>query len=146
MPRIAIDDALRALRAGRFIIVVDDEDRENEGDLVIAAEFATPAAINFMAREGRGLICIALTGARLDALGLPLMVPPARNGSGFGTAFTLSVEARRGVTTGISAPTTWSPPATPSPCAPAMAGCWSAAGRPRRRSTWHAWPGSRRPG
>ncbi len=103
MPRTAIDAALRALRAGQFVIVVDDEDRENEGDLVIAAEFATPEAINFMAREGRGLICVALTGARLDALGLPLMVPPARNRSGFGTAFTLSVEARQGVTTGISA-------------------------------------------
>ena len=104
MPRTTIDDALRALRAGRFVIVVDDEDRENEGDLVVAADFATPAAINFMAREGRGLICVALTGARLDALGLPPMVPPERNRSGFGTAFTVSVEARLGVTTGISAP------------------------------------------
>ena len=103
MPRTAITAALQALRVGRFVIVVDDEDRENEGDLVIAAEFATPAAINFMAREGRGLICVALTGARLDALGLPLMVPHARNRSGFGTAFTRSVEARHGVTTGISA-------------------------------------------
>jgi 3,4-dihydroxy 2-butanone 4-phosphate synthase/GTP cyclohydrolase II len=104
MLRTTIDDALHALQTGRFVVVVDDEDRENEGDLVIAADFATPAAINFMAREGRGLICVALTGARLDRLGLPLMVPPARNRSGFGTAFTLSVEARRGVTTGISAP------------------------------------------
>ncbi len=103
MLRTTIDDALRALQAGRFVIVVDDEDRENEGDLVIAADFATPEAINFMAREGRGLICVALTGARLDQLGLPLMVPHARNRSGFGTAFTLSVEARWGVTTGISA-------------------------------------------
>ncbi len=103
MPHSTIADALRALRAGRFVVVVDDEDRENEGDLVIAAEFATPEAINFMAREGRGLICVALTGARLDQLGLPLMVPHARNRSGFGTAFTLSVEARQGVTTGISA-------------------------------------------
>jgi 3,4-dihydroxy 2-butanone 4-phosphate synthase / GTP cyclohydrolase II len=103
MPRTGIEDALQALRAGRFAIVVDDEDRENEGDLIVAAEFATPAAINFMAREGRGLICVALTGARLDALDLPLMVPPAHNRSGFGTAFTRSVEARVGVTTGISA-------------------------------------------
>ncbi len=103
MLRTTIDDALRALQAGRFVIVVDDEDRENEGDLVIAADFATPEAINFMAREGRGLIYVALTGARLDQLGLPLMVPHARNRSGFGTAFTLSVEARWGVTTGISA-------------------------------------------
>ena len=104
MPLAPIDEALADLRAGKFVIVVDDEDRENEGDLVIAAEFATPAAVNFMAREGRGLICVPLTGARLDALGLPLMVPPERNRSGFGTAFTISVEARRGVTTGISAP------------------------------------------
>jgi 3,4-dihydroxy 2-butanone 4-phosphate synthase/GTP cyclohydrolase II len=104
MLRTTIADALRALRVGHFVIVVDDEDRENEGDLVIAAEFATPGAINFMAREGRGLICVALTGARLDYLGLPPMVPPARNRSGFGTAFTVSVEARLGVTTGISAP------------------------------------------
>ena len=102
MPRTAITEALQALRAGRFVIVVDDEDRENEGDLVIAAEFATPEALNFMARVGRGLICVALTGARVDRRGLPLMVPTARNGSGFGTAFTLSVEARQGVTTGIS--------------------------------------------
>jgi len=103
MPRTAITEALQSLRAGQFVLVVDDEDRENEGDLVIAADFATPEAINFMAREGRGLICVALTGARLDQLGLPLMVPHARNRSGFGTAFTLSVEARWGVTTGISA-------------------------------------------
>lgn len=103
MSHTTITDALRALQVGRFVVVVDDEDRENEGDLVIAADFATPEAINFMAREGRGLICVALTGARLDQLGLPLMVPPARNRSGFGTAFTLSVEARQGVTTGISA-------------------------------------------
>jgi len=103
MPRTAITEALQSLRAGQFVLVVDDEDRENEGDLVIAADFATPEAINFMAREGRGLICVALTGARLDQLGLPLMVPHARNRSGFGTAFTHSVEARWGVTTGISA-------------------------------------------
>lgn len=103
MPLAAIEAAVRDLRAGRFVIVVDDEARENEGDLVIAAEFATPAAINFMAREGRGLICAAMTGARLDELGIPLMVPPERNRSGFGTAFTISVEARVGVTTGISA-------------------------------------------
>ncbi|MDP9374746.1 MAG: 3,4-dihydroxy-2-butanone-4-phosphate synthase [Chloroflexota bacterium] len=103
MPLAMIEEAVDDLQAGRFAIVVDDEDRENEGDLVIAAKFATPAAVNFMAREGRGLICVAMTGTRLDRLGLPLMVPPERNRSGFGTAFTLSVEAREGVTTGISA-------------------------------------------
>ncbi len=103
MPLATIPEALADLRAGKFVIVVDDEDRENEGDLVVAAEFATPAAVNFMAREGRGLICVPLTGARLDQLGIPLMVPAARNTAGFGTAFTVSVEARHGVTTGISA-------------------------------------------
>lgn len=98
-----VEDAIADLQRGRFVIVVDDEHRENEGDLVIAAQFATPDAINFMAREGRGLICIAMTGERLDHLKLPLMVPPEHNTSGYGTAFTVSVEAKHGVTTGISA-------------------------------------------
>src|SRR4051794_4098562 len=84
-----------------MVVVCDDEDRENEGDLVIAAQFATPEAINFMAKEGRGLICLALTGERCDELGLDLMA--AKNESPFDTAFTVSVEAREGVTTGISA-------------------------------------------
>ena len=97
-----IEEALRALRSGRPIIVVDDEDRENEGDLIIAAEFATPEAINFMAREARGLICIAMTGETLDRLGIPMMVPAGENSSAFGSPFTVSVEAREGVTTGIS--------------------------------------------
>jgi 3,4-dihydroxy 2-butanone 4-phosphate synthase / GTP cyclohydrolase II len=99
----AVATAIDDFRRGHFLIVVDDEDRENEGDLVIAAEFATPDAINFMAREGRGLICAAMSGERVDRLGLPLMVPAEANKSGFGTAFTVSVEARHGVTTGISA-------------------------------------------
>lgn len=103
MPFASIEEALEELRAGRFVLVVDAEDRENEGDLVIAAEFATPEAINFMAREARGLICVAMTGERLDALRIPLMVPPEANKSPFGSAFTVSVEARKGVTTGISA-------------------------------------------
>jgi 3,4-dihydroxy 2-butanone 4-phosphate synthase/GTP cyclohydrolase II len=103
MPLSPIADAVAELRGGRFVIVVDDEDRENEGDLVIAAEHCTPAAVNFMARYGRGLICVPMTGERLDALGLPLMVAPDRNGARYGTAFTVSVEAREGVTTGISA-------------------------------------------
>ncbi|MEJ7762197.1 MAG: bifunctional 3,4-dihydroxy-2-butanone-4-phosphate synthase/GTP cyclohydrolase II [Thermomicrobiales bacterium] len=104
MPHISIEQAITDFRAGTFVIIVDDEGRENEGDLAIAAEFATPEVINFMVRHGRGLVCVAMTGARLDALGLPLMVPADQNSSGFGTAFTVSVEARTGVTTGISAP------------------------------------------
>ncbi len=103
MPFAEIESALADFRAGRFVIIVDDEDRENEGDLAIAAEFATPEAINFMAREARGLICVSLTGERLDALHIPMMVEPQQNQTRFGTAFTVSVEARHGVTTGISA-------------------------------------------
>jgi 3,4-dihydroxy 2-butanone 4-phosphate synthase / GTP cyclohydrolase II len=103
MPFTTIETAITAFKAGRFVIIVDDADRENEGDLAIAADFVTPQAINFMATEGRGLICVALTGSMLDRLELPLMVPPEANRSGFGTNFTVSVEARHGVTTGISA-------------------------------------------
>ncbi|HXM78308.1 MAG TPA: bifunctional 3,4-dihydroxy-2-butanone-4-phosphate synthase/GTP cyclohydrolase II [Thermoanaerobaculia bacterium] len=100
-PFATIHEAIEELRKGNFIVVVDDEDRENEGDLVIAAEKVTPRAINFMAREGRGLICLALTGERCDALALPPMVED--NTSNFGTAFTVSIEARGRTTTGISA-------------------------------------------
>ncbi|MEO0387225.1 MAG: 3,4-dihydroxy-2-butanone-4-phosphate synthase [Pseudomonadota bacterium] len=96
-----IEDILEDARNGRMFILVDHEDRENEGDLVIPAQMATPDAINFMATHGRGLICLALPGARLDALGLPLM--SASNSSRHETAFTVSIEAREGVTTGISA-------------------------------------------
>lgn len=103
MPHISIEQATADLRHGRFVVIVDDEDRENEGDLAVAAQFATPEAVNFMARYGRGLICVAMAGERLDALELPLMVQPNENSSGFGTAFTVSVEAKIGVTTGISA-------------------------------------------
>lgn len=98
-----IEEALADFRAGKFVIIVDADDRENEGDLTIAAEFAAPEAINFMAREGRGLICLAMMGERLDKLSIPMMVPPDDNTARFGTAFTVSVEARRGVSTGISA-------------------------------------------
>jgi 3,4-dihydroxy 2-butanone 4-phosphate synthase/GTP cyclohydrolase II len=102
MSRFAtIEEAIEDIRAGRMIVVCDDEDRENEGDLTLAAQFATPEAINFMAKEGRGLICLALTPERCDDLGLDLMA--AKNESPFETAFTVSVEARDGVTTGISA-------------------------------------------
>ena len=97
----SIEDILEDARNGRMFILVDHEDRENEGDLVIPAQMATPDAINFMAMHGRGLICLALPGSRIDALGLPLMA--ASNSSRHETAFTVSIEAREGVTTGISA-------------------------------------------
>jgi 3,4-dihydroxy 2-butanone 4-phosphate synthase / GTP cyclohydrolase II len=103
MPFATIAEAAEELRAGRVVIIVDDEDRENEGDLVCAAEKVTPEVINFMAREGRGLICLPLTEERCDELKLPLQVSEADNSTSFGTAFTVSIEARRGVTTGISA-------------------------------------------
>lgn len=96
-----VQTAVSEIRAGRMIVVIDDEDRENEGDLTIAAEFATPEVINFMAKYGRGLICVALTEERLDYLRLGMMTP--HNTSQYGTAFTESVDARDGVTTGISA-------------------------------------------
>jgi 3,4-dihydroxy 2-butanone 4-phosphate synthase/GTP cyclohydrolase II len=96
-----IEEAIEEIRAGRMVVVCDDEDRENEGDLTMAAQFVTPEAINFMAKEGRGLICLALTPERCDELGLDLMA--AKNESPFETAFTVSIEARDGVTTGISA-------------------------------------------
>src|SRR3989442_1546788 len=101
MPFASIEDAAADIREGRLIIIVDDEDRENEGDLVCAAEKVTPEIINFMARHARGLICLPLTEERCDELNLPPQV--ADNTSHLGTAFTVSIEARRGVTTGISA-------------------------------------------
>src|SRR3984885_6229193 len=97
----AIEDAIAAIRAGKMVIVVDDEGRENEGDLTIAAEKITPDAVNFMARYGRGLICLAMMPERLDELEIPLMVQ--QNSSRFETAFCVSIEARTGTTTGISA-------------------------------------------
>jgi 3,4-dihydroxy 2-butanone 4-phosphate synthase/GTP cyclohydrolase II len=100
-PFSTIEDALEDVRDGRMVVVCDAEDRENEGDLTMAAQFATPEAINFMAKEGRGLICLALTPERCDELGLDLMA--AKNESPFQTAFTVTIEARKGVTTGISA-------------------------------------------
>ena len=103
MPIASVPEAIEAFKSGDVVIIVDDEDRENEGDLAIAADFVTPEMVNFFAKEGRGLICCAMTGALLDKFGLPLMVPQSENRSGFGTAFTVSVEAADGVTTGISA-------------------------------------------
>lgn len=103
MPLATIEQAIEDIRAGRMVIIVDDEDRENEGDLACAAEKVTPEIINFMAREGRGLICLPMTEDRCDELQLPLQVSTDENGTQFGTAFTVSIEARVGVTTGISA-------------------------------------------
>src|ERR1043165_138859 len=99
-PFITIPEAVEEMRAGRLVIVVDDEDRENEGDLTIAAEKVTPEIVNFMAKFGRGLICIAMTGERLDELQIPLQV--AENTAKYGTAFCVSIEAKKDVTTGIS--------------------------------------------
>ncbi len=99
----SVEAALAQIRAGKMVILVDDEDRENEGDLCMAAEKVTPEAINFMAKHARGLVCLSLTEDRLEQLRLSMMVPDYENSSGFGTAFTISIEARHGVTTGISA-------------------------------------------
>jgi len=96
-----IEEAIEDIKAGKMVILVDDEDRENEGDLTIAAEKVTPEAINFMAKYGRGLICLSLTEEQVEKLKLPMMV--SENTSTFGTAFTVSIDAREGVTTGISA-------------------------------------------
>nr|MDA8219448.1 3,4-dihydroxy-2-butanone-4-phosphate synthase [Dehalococcoidales bacterium] len=101
MSLMSVEEGIERFRKGELVIIVDDEDRENEGDLAIAAEHVTPDAINFMAKHGRGLICLAITGRRLDELKIPMMVE--HNTAAFGTAFTVSIEARRGVTTGISA-------------------------------------------
>jgi hypothetical protein len=153
----SVEEIIEDARNGRMFILVDHEDRENEGDLVIPAQMATPDAVNFMATHGRGLICLALTGERIDQLGLPLMA--ASNQSRHETAFTVSIEAREGVTTGISAHDrartvavaidpeaparrTSPRPAMCSRCAPARAACWCAPGIPRRRWTSRGWPGS----
>ena len=142
------------------MVVVDDEDRENEGDLTIAAQFVTPEAVNFMATHGRGLICLCLTPERCEELGLRQMTD--QNETPFGTAFTVSIEAREGVSTGISAArpgahdpgrdrpdldgrTTSSSRATSSRSGPAPAASSSARARPRRPSTSRGSPGSRRP-
>jgi 3,4-dihydroxy 2-butanone 4-phosphate synthase/GTP cyclohydrolase II len=101
MPILEIEKAVEEIKAGRMVILVDDEDRENEGDLCMAAEKVTPEAINFMAKYGRGLICLAMSNAMIDKLDLPMMVD--NNTSAFQTGFTVSIEARCGVTTGISA-------------------------------------------
>jgi 3,4-dihydroxy 2-butanone 4-phosphate synthase/GTP cyclohydrolase II len=100
-PFASIEEAIEDIRAGKFVVVVDAPDRENEGDLTIAAQFCTPEAVNFMATHARGLICLCLTEERCDELGLRMMTD--RNETPFGTAFTVSIEAREGISTGISA-------------------------------------------
>ncbi len=152
----SIEDIIEDARNGRMFILVDHEDRENEGDLVIPAQMATPDAINFMAMHGRGLICLSLTGTRVDQLGLPLMA--SQNSSRHETAFTVSIEAREGVSTGISAKDRAltvsvaidaargqqiSPrPAMSFRFARVMVACWCAQATPRRRWTSAGWPGS----
>ncbi len=100
----SVEAAIEDIRVGKMVILVDDADRENEGDLCIAAEKTTPETVNFMAKYGRGLICLSMTEEQLQQLHISMMVPDWENSSGFGTAFTISIEAREGVTTGISAP------------------------------------------
>src|ERR1019366_1180948 len=123
MPFASVPDAIQEIRAGHIVVVVDDEDRENEGDLTVAAEKITPEIINFMAVRGRGLICLALTPERCDYLRLPLMSPT--NTSMFGTAFCESIDARDGVTTGIPAahPTPPIPPVVDPVCRAAAFAC-----------------------
>jgi len=120
MPISPVPELVAELAAGRMVILVDEEDRENEGDLVLAAEHVTPEAINFMARHARGLICLTLTRERCERLQLPPMA--TRNGTRHGTAFTVSIEAASGVSTGISA-ATWCSPATSSRCRRRTAAC-----------------------
>jgi 3,4-dihydroxy 2-butanone 4-phosphate synthase/GTP cyclohydrolase II len=98
-----VNGAIADIRAGKMVILVDDEDRENEGDLTMAAQFVSPEAVNFMATHGRGLICLTMTEEQIARLALPMMASPGRSGPTLGTAFTVSIEARLGVTTGISA-------------------------------------------
>src|SRR5262249_24160077 len=102
-PSDRVEQALADIRHGKFVILVDDEDRENEGDLCMAADRITPEAINFMALHGRGLVCLTVTEEQVQRLELPMMGAPGRSGPKLGTAFTVSIEAREGVTTGISA-------------------------------------------
>src|SRR2546425_9878580 len=100
-PFHSIEDAIRDIKTGKFIILVDDEDRENEGDLVIAGQHVTPQAVNFMAKHARGLICLALTPQRVEERHLPPQA--SENTASFGTAFTESIESRKDITTGVSA-------------------------------------------
>lgn len=155
MPFHTIQEAIDDIRQGKMVILVDDEDRENEGDLTMAAEKVTPEAINFMTRYGRGLICLSLTSERLAELQIPPMVEDIDNTSPFGTAFMVSIEARRGVTTGISAAdrattvlTVVNPKTKPEdlvrpghifPLRARPGGSWSALVRRRALLIWPGW-------
>ncbi len=144
-----VEDIVADMRAGKIVILVDEEDRENEGDLVLAADHVSAEAINFMARYGRGLICLTLTRERCERLNLPPMVP--RNGTKMSTAFTVSIEAAEGVTTGISAarcrwpwhparkPPIWCSRATSSRCRRLKAVCSCAPATPKPAATWPPW-------
>lgn len=158
MPLATIEEAARDIQCGKMIIIVDDEDRENEGDLVCAAEKVTPEIINFMITHARGLICLPLTEERCDELNLPPQT--AENTSSMGTAFTISIEAREGVTTGISAAdraktilTAVDPNSKPSDlarpghifrCAQNEAAYWCASVKPKRALTSPASPAASR--
>ena len=151
-----VPQALEDLRQGKMIVLVDAEDRENEGDLVCAAEKVTPQIINFMARFGRGLICLPLTPEKCDMLGL--YPQTLENTARFSTAFTVSVDAAEGISTGISAadratpsrwrlrttaePATWPGPGTSFPCEAAKVACWCGQGRLKAPWTSPVWPGS----
>ena len=159
-PFASVPEALDAMRAGRLVVVVDDEDRENEGDLTVAAEKVTPEIVNFMATHGRGLVCLALTPERLDSLEIPLEVPV--NSSVRETAMCVSVDARGKTSTGISAadraatilavldpktrPEDLCARVTCSRCVRAAAACWCGPATPRRRWTSPGSPGSRQQG
>jgi 3,4-dihydroxy 2-butanone 4-phosphate synthase/GTP cyclohydrolase II len=142
-PFATIADAIEDIREGRFVVVVDDPDRENEGDLVIAAQFATPETINFMATHGRGLICLCLTEERADRVGLRLMTE--RNEAPLGTAFTITFEAREGVTTARTRsrsrshptrrPPTSSRPDTCTDSVRSRVACSNASAKPKPQST-----------
>lgn len=158
MPLCSVEEAVADIRQGKMVILVDDEDRENEGDLTMAAEHVTPEAINFMARFGRGLICLPMAPELTDRLQLPLMTQ--RNGSRFGTNFTISIEAREGISTGISAadraatikaavadnsrPEDIVSPGHVFPLRPKPGACCRAPARPRAAWTWPAWRASNR--
>ena len=163
MPFSTIPEAIEDIRAGRMVVVVDDEDRENEGDLTIAAEKVTPDVINFMARYGRGLICLPMTGERLDELRIPLMVRDEQNDAKFGTAFCVPDRGEAGHdhrhlrrrprahrAGGHRPDDAARRPGAARPHVPAArrwtAACWCARARPRRRWTSRAWPASIRPG
>jgi 3,4-dihydroxy 2-butanone 4-phosphate synthase / GTP cyclohydrolase II len=145
-PFTPIPEALEAIRAGGLVVVVDDEDRENEGDLTVAAEKVTPEIVNFMATHGRGLVCLALTPERLDALEIPLEVPV--NSSLRETAMCVSIDARDKTSTGTPGhgPKICCDRAMCSPCARGRAACWCGRVTPRPRSTLRRLPASRRQG